>query len=148
VNIRLSAFLPDTFIPNTDQRLIAYKRLATIPEEAEVDDLAKEWRDRYGAFPESVRNLVSLAKMRLLMKRMAILRLDDDGESLCLHFAEETSARLFTSFLESRNCAFGLPAERKVRVDIWGRDLAQRLMRLKRILQEYREHASDIKSIQ
>jgi transcription-repair coupling factor (superfamily II helicase) len=148
MNIRLSAFLPETFIPNTDQRLIAYKRLATISEEAQVDDLAKEWRDRYGAFPESVRNLLSLAKMRLLMKRIAILRLDDEGESFCVHFAAEASARLFTSFLESKSCSFSLPMESKVRVDIWGRDLAQRLVRLKRILQEFREHASDIKSIQ
>jgi transcription-repair coupling factor (superfamily II helicase) len=148
MNIGLSAFLPDTFIPNTDQRLIAYKRLATISEEAEVDDLAKEWRDRYGGFPESVRNLVSLAKMRLLMKRIAILRLDDDGESFCLHFAAETSGRSFTSFLESKSCSFSLVMERKVKVDIWGRDLAQRFMRLKRVLQEFLEHASDIKSIQ
>jgi transcription-repair coupling factor (superfamily II helicase) len=148
MNIRLSAFLPDAFIPNTDQRLIAYKRLATISQESEVDDLAKEWRDRYGAFPESARNLILLAKMRLLMKRTGMLRLDDDGESLCLYFAADAVVRSFASFLESRSCSFSQTMERKLTVAIWGRDLTQRLVRLKRILQEFWEHASDIKSIQ
>jgi transcription-repair coupling factor (superfamily II helicase) len=148
LNIGLSAFLPDAFIPNTDQRLIAYKRLATISEAAEVDDLTKEWRDRYGPFPESVRNLILLAKVRLLMKRIGMVRIDGNGESFCLHFAAHASALLATSFLDNRSCSFNLTAERKLTVDIWGRDLAQRLVRLKRILQEFLEHASDTKSIQ
>ena len=148
MNLRLSAFLPDTFIPDTDQRLIAYKRLATISEETEVDDLTKEWRDRYGPFHESVRNLVLLATVRLLMKRIGMLRLDGDGESLGLHFATDASAQSFASFLDSKSCTFNPTMERKLTVDIWGRDLAQRLGRLKRILQEFLEHATDVKSIQ
>jgi len=148
MNIRLSAFLPDTFIPNIDQRLIAYKRLATITAEADVDDLTKEWRDRYGQFPASVRNLILLAKVRLLLKRGGILRIDGDDESFCLHFAEDIPVRSFISFLTIRNYAFNILVERKLKVHVWGRDLAQRLVRLKRILQEFWEHANDTKSIQ
>jgi transcription-repair coupling factor (superfamily II helicase) len=148
LNIRLSAFLPDTFIPDNDQRLMAYKKLATIAEESEVDDLAREWRDRYGQFPESVRSLVLLAKVRLLSKQVGVVRMDEDGESFCLHFANTTTTLSLASYLERINCVFRLELERKVRVDIWGRDPAQRLLRLKRILQESWERASDIKSIQ
>ncbi len=148
INIRLSAFLPETYIPNTDQRLIAYKRLATIAAEAEVDDLTKEWRDRYGPFPESVRNLILLAKVRLLSKQVGMLRIDGDDESFCLHFAADAPFRSFASFLASKNCSFNPAMERRLRVDIWGRDSAQRLVRLKRTLQEFWERASDIKSIQ
>ncbi len=124
MNIRLSAFLPDTYIPNTDQRLIAYKRLATLAEEADVDDLTKEWRDRYGPFPENVRNLILLAKMRMLLKQVGVMRIDGDEESFCLHFAADAPVRSFMSFLTSLNCSFSLVLERKLRVDIWGRDLA------------------------
>ncbi len=147
-NIQLSAFLPDTFIPDTDQRLLAYKRLATIAEESEVDNLAKEWRDRYGPFPESVRTLILLAKMRLLLKQVGIVRLDDDGEAFALTFVGAAAALSLASYCEGINCGFRLETERKLRVEIWGRDLVQRLVRLKRILQEAWEHASDIKSIQ
>jgi transcription-repair coupling factor (superfamily II helicase) len=148
MNIRLSAFLPETFIPDTDQRLIGYKRLATLTEEADVDDLTREWRDRYGQLPENVRNLILLARMRLLSKQIGILRIDGEVESFSLHFAKDVVVRALTPFLEGRNCAFALEMERKLKIDIWGRDLFQRLLRLKSILQEFWEHASDIKSIQ
>ena len=148
LNIQLSAFLPDAFIPDTDQRLIAYKRLATITEESEIDELAKEWRDRYGQFPVSARSLILLAKTRLLARRVGLVRVDEDGESFALTFAKTAAALSLASYLERINCAFRLEAERKLRVDIWGRDPVQRLVRLKRILQEVWEHASDIKSIQ
>lgn len=148
LNVQLSAFLPETFIPDTDQRLIAYKRLATLGEESEIDDLAKEWRDRYGQFPESVRNLILLAKMRLLAKRIRLGRVDEDGESFALTFAKNLGVLALASYLERINGAFRLEAEHRLKIEIWGRDPAQRLARLKRILQEAWEHDSDIKSIQ
>jgi len=148
MNIRISAFLPDTFIPDTDQRLIAYKRLATIKEESDMNDLTKEWRDRYGQPPENARNLILLAKMRLLLKRVGILRIDGEDESFSLYFAKEAAVRSFTAFLEGMKCEFIPLMERKLRVDVWGRDLTHRLMRLKRILHEFADHVSDIKSIQ
>jgi transcription-repair coupling factor (superfamily II helicase) len=137
MNLRISAFLPDTFIPDTDQRLIAYKRLATIREELDLSDLTKEWRDRYGQPPENAKNLILLAKMRLLLKRVGVLRIDGEEDSFTLHFAKEVSARSFASFLERMNCQFSLLLGHKLRVDVWGRDLIHRLMRLKRILGEF-----------
>lgn len=137
LNIRISAFLPDTFIPDTDQRLIAYKRLATIKEESDMNDLTKEWRDRYGQPPENARNLILLAKMRLLLKRLGVSRIDGGDESFNLYFAKEAAVRSFTSFLERINCEFTPLMERQLRVDVWGRDLTHRLTRLKRILHEF-----------
>jgi transcription-repair coupling factor (superfamily II helicase) len=148
MNLQISAFLPDTYIPNTDQRLIAYKRLATTTEESDVDDLKKEWRDRYGQLPESARNLILLAKMRLLLKHIGIVRIDGEDESFCLYYGKETGLRLFASFLERMKCAFVVLAERKLRIDVWGRDLTHRLVRLKRILHDFSGHATDIKSLQ
>ena len=49
INLPVSAFLPEDFISDADQRLIAYKRLATLADEQSIEDLAGEWRDRYGA---------------------------------------------------------------------------------------------------
>jgi transcription-repair coupling factor (superfamily II helicase) len=137
MNLRISAFLPDTFIPDTDQRLIAYKRLATIREEQDLSDLTKEWRDRYGQPPEAARNLILLAKMRLLLKRVGVLRIDGEDDSLTLHFAKKPAARSFASFLERMSCQFTFLLEHKLQVDVWGRDLVHRLRRLKRIFNEF-----------
>jgi transcription-repair coupling factor (superfamily II helicase) len=151
IQVPLSAFLPADFIPDTDQRLLAYKRLATATDEVGIDDVATEWRDRYGPFPESVRNLIVLAKLRLLLKRLRIPRLEGQNESFTLHFqphADITELPAFIDLLERKKGSYRLESERRLSVEIWGRTLAQRVMRLKRILQEHLDHASDIKSIQ
>ncbi len=143
INIPLSVFLPESFIPDTDQRLLAYKRLATLSDEESVDSLASEWRDRFGPFPDSVRNLVLLAKTRLLFKRFGIIRLDGDEESFTLHFAGQAEFLRLLSFLREKKYDFLPLGDRKLKMEIWGKHLPQRLARLKRILQELGEHVTD-----
>ena len=148
INIPISAFLPEPFIPDTDQRLIAYKRLATASDPADIDDLAAEWRDRYGPFPENARNLILLAKVRLLCKRLRISRMEGDEENFTLHFTGQPELHRLLPGIEEKKCSFVHETDRRLKVEIWGRHWPQRLARLKRILQEADERASDTKSIQ
>ncbi|MGA7877227.1 MAG: TRCF domain-containing protein, partial [Desulfoferrobacter sp.] len=148
INVSLPVFLPDTYISDNDQRLLAYKRLATISEDADIDELTSEWRDRYGLLPESAKNLILLAKLRLLFKRCGIVKMDGDGEVIVLHFHRQENMILVLSHLARMKCEFRPESDRKLSVEIWARSLPQRLMRLKRILQEIAEHASDNRSVQ
>ncbi|MGV8073305.1 MAG: transcription-repair coupling factor [Syntrophobacteraceae bacterium] len=143
INVPLSAFLPESFIPDTDQRLLAYKRLAVLSDEEAVDNLSAEWRDRYGPFPVNAGNLILLAKVRLLFKRLGVIRMDGDEETFTLHFARTTEFRQFFNFLQEKKLVFISGADQKLKIEIWGRHLAQRMARLKRILQELCERVSD-----
>ena len=148
INASLPVFLPDGYISDNDQRLLAYKRLATIAEDTDIDELASEWRDRYGPLPESVKNLILLAKLRLLFRRCGIVKMDSDGEVVVLHFHRPEDMIQVLSHLARKKCELQPESDRKLTVEIWARSLPQRLMRLKRILQEITEHATDSKSIQ
>ncbi|WP_244083594.1 transcription-repair coupling factor [Desulforhabdus sp. TSK] len=139
INVPLSAFLPDAFIPDTDQRLLAYKRLATVSGEEDVDELSSEWRDRYGPFPDSVRNLVLMAKIRLLLKRFGIVRMDGGEETFTLHFAKDTENKRVQLFFEQHKYNWKMEADRRLKIEIWGRHLPQRLARLKKILSDLEE---------
>jgi transcription-repair coupling factor (superfamily II helicase) len=139
INVSISAFLPESFIPDTDQRLLAYKRLSTLAGEPAVDDLAGEWRDRFGPFPDSVKHLLLLAKMRLTLKRFGIGRMDGGAEHFTLHFAPKADPGPLVSFLEEKKCTCVLESERKLKVEIWGRHFPHRLVRLKKIFQELEE---------
>ena len=59
------AHLPKDYVEADDARLEAYRRLATIANEAELEDLRAEWIDRYGALPAPARGLLDLAALRL-----------------------------------------------------------------------------------
>ncbi|HYA43317.1 MAG TPA: transcription-repair coupling factor [Syntrophobacteraceae bacterium] len=142
INLPISAFLPEDFICDTDQRLIAYKRLATLADEQSIEDLAGEWRDRYGPLPETAKNLVLMAMMRLLLKRRSVVRLDGDADNFTLYFAQGVDIWPMMSFFEQKKLNFAPESERKLKVEIWGRNFPQRILRLKRILQEIDENAT------
>ena len=52
INLQLSAFIPESYIPDIDQRLSAYRRLSRVTEVAEISDFKAELIDRYGPVPE------------------------------------------------------------------------------------------------
>jgi transcription-repair coupling factor (superfamily II helicase) len=134
--------LPEEFIRDADQRLIAYKRLATLADEQSIQDLADEWRDRYGPLPETVKSLIITAKVRLFLKKLKVVRLDGDAENFTVSFAQDVDIWPVMNLFEQKKLNFAPESERKVRVEIWGRNFPQRMLRLKRILQELNENAT------
>ncbi|HQU27167.1 MAG TPA: helicase-related protein, partial [Acidimicrobiales bacterium] len=60
-----SAHLPREYVEADDARLEAYRRLAEIRTDEELDDLREEWSDRYGDPPAPVGGLLDLASLRL-----------------------------------------------------------------------------------
>src|SRR3954454_24685642 len=51
LDVPLDAHLPKDYVPREDLRLEAYRRLAAVTTESEVDDIRNEWQDRYGPVP-------------------------------------------------------------------------------------------------
>jgi transcription-repair coupling factor (superfamily II helicase) len=66
------AHLPKEYVEADDARLEAYRRLASVTSEVELDDLASEWIDRYGALPAATQGLLELARLRLACLRLAV----------------------------------------------------------------------------
>ncbi len=64
LDIAVSAFLPDTYVPTEDLRLEAYRRLAEVKTQAEVDDVRAEWLDRYGPIPPEAETLLAVGALR------------------------------------------------------------------------------------
>ncbi|HHL38990.1 MAG TPA: transcription-repair coupling factor [Deltaproteobacteria bacterium] len=86
VNLRLSQYLPDDYIPDSHHRLGFYKKLATAEELEEIDRTREELRDRYGDPPEPAEHLFETAKLRVTMKRMGANELVQRGGRLYLGF--------------------------------------------------------------
>jgi transcription-repair coupling factor (superfamily II helicase) len=64
LDVALDAYLPDTYVGREDLRLEAYRRLATVTTRDEVDDIGREWEDRYGKLPRPALALLSVGRLR------------------------------------------------------------------------------------
>ena len=66
VNLRLDLRVDEAYIPDMNQRLAAYRRMASARSLDEVRTMLEEFRDRYGPPPASVENLAQYARVRLV----------------------------------------------------------------------------------
>jgi len=76
INLGISVRIDSSYIPEENQRLRMYKRIAAAESQPEIEDVLAELKDRYGDPPESVNNLLSAAELRLLCERLGISQLD------------------------------------------------------------------------
>ncbi len=58
------AHLPKDYVAAEDARLEAYRRLASVSSDADVEDIGAEWADRYGPLPGPAVGLLALARLR------------------------------------------------------------------------------------
>jgi transcription-repair coupling factor (superfamily II helicase) len=58
------AHLPKDYVVAEDSRLEAYRRLAAVSSDADVEDIGSEWVDRYGPLPRPAIGLLALARLR------------------------------------------------------------------------------------
>src|SRR5207344_2953087 len=86
-----------TYIPDVNQRLTVYRRMAAVRTEPDLDRHMDEVRDRYGPPPDSVLNLAEYAAIRLMADRLRVESLDRDGHAVVLKFRPD--ARLDPAWL-------------------------------------------------
>jgi transcription-repair coupling factor (superfamily II helicase) len=151
INVAVSAFLPESFMIVGEQRLLAYKRLATTTDETEIDDLAVEWRDRFGPLPLPVKTLVLSAKIRLLLARMRVSRLDGDHHGFTLRFMADSpfTAPMLSDWAAWKGRGVHVEAaDHRMVIEVAGGDMSKRLARFRIVLQELYEHAREHQIIQ
>jgi transcription-repair coupling factor (superfamily II helicase) len=86
IRLGLSAFLPEKYVPDPNQRLVFYKKLAAADDDEMLYAVVDELRDRYGEIPPPAVLLFELMKLRVLMKRLKVELADYDGRQLVFGF--------------------------------------------------------------
>ncbi len=94
ININIAAYIPETYVPNINQRLVLYRKIASSGEHADIDDIAEELRDRFGDCPEEVESLLSIARLRILMRLWQVLAVDCHENRLVFTFHESARENL------------------------------------------------------
>src|SRR3954462_8341336 len=89
VNLRVDLRIDETYIPDMNQRLTVYRRMAGVRTEAELQRAMEEVRDRYGPPPASSGNLAEYALIRLLADRGGTKSSAREGQTVVLKFRPE-----------------------------------------------------------
>ena len=93
LNLGLNIRIPSDYIPEENQRLRMYKRVAGVETEAQLEDVAGELGDRYGAPPPPVRSLLEYATLKLLSQRIGVAQIERRREAVSIRFTESAVGR-------------------------------------------------------
>jgi transcription-repair coupling factor (superfamily II helicase) len=86
VNLRVDLRIDESYVPDTNQRLMLYRKVAAARREDEIDRVLEDAADRYGPPPDSVLNLADYGRIRVMADRLGVDSVDREGHSVVIKF--------------------------------------------------------------
>ncbi len=90
IRLGLSAFLPENYVSDPNQRLVLYRKLASARNDEDIYMAGDELRDRYGELPSAAALLLEVMKLRVIMKQLRVELAEFDGHNLVFAFPADT----------------------------------------------------------
>ncbi len=87
VDLKVDAYLPEDYVRGDGVRLEVYKRIASIENKGDRDDVIEELIDRFGDVPEPVHNLVVVSYLKSLLGRLKVEQALMRSDLLTMRFA-------------------------------------------------------------
>jgi len=94
VNLQVDFRIPESYVPDVNQRLSIYRRVASSRSEDEIRRVLDDARDRYGAPPPALLNLADFGRVRVGADRLGLESIDRDGSLVVFKFREKTKVDL------------------------------------------------------
>src|SRR5579871_6845119 len=91
LNLGLNIRIPGDYVPEENQRLQMYKRVARVETESQLADVSAEMQDRYGPPPAAVRNLFDYASLKLLCMKVGVNAIERKRDVLSLRFQQNAA---------------------------------------------------------
>jgi transcription-repair coupling factor (superfamily II helicase) len=91
LNLGIALRIDESYVPEENQRLRLYKKIAGATSEAAVNEVRAEMEDRYGAPPDATVFLLEAAMLRLQCERMGIAQVDRKRGELQIRFMENSA---------------------------------------------------------
>jgi transcription-repair coupling factor (superfamily II helicase) len=105
ISVSVEGFLPEEYVPEVNQRLAFYKRLAGVAGDDELLDLRAELQDRFGPLPALAEQLLDIVRIRSAARALGVERVEAGHGKAVITFSPSTSiepSRLVAAIQASR----------------------------------------------
>jgi transcription-repair coupling factor (superfamily II helicase) len=94
IRLGIPAYFPETYIPDVNQRLYFYKRLASLRDALELEELKEEIKDRFGPYISVVDNLFLVMNLRRVLKEFLVQQISVSHGMVFLLFHAESPVKV------------------------------------------------------
>ena len=89
IDLNINAYLPSSYVPNQQQKIELYRRIATLENKQELQDMADELKDRYGRLQQPVENLLLVMRLRQLSREKGVESIEQQKAQTIIKFQKE-----------------------------------------------------------
>lgn len=86
IDLTVDAYFSDEYIPDSRQKVDLYRRIVGLTDEDEVTQLQAELEDRFGPLPEVARNLLLVARLKVLARQAGVHSVLEDDRKVVIRF--------------------------------------------------------------
>jgi transcription-repair coupling factor (superfamily II helicase) len=80
IDLSLTAFIPKDYIPELDQKMSAYRAVATANSRQDLTQIAKDWLDLYGPIPPAAQQLLKVMELKQIAKQLGFSRIKPEAK--------------------------------------------------------------------
>lgn len=80
IDLQLTAFIPADYIPDLDQKMSAYRAVASASSKDELVQIAVDWSDRYGEIPTAAKQLLRVVELKQIAKSLGFSRIKPEAK--------------------------------------------------------------------
>ncbi len=88
INLGNNVLIPEAYVSDLSVRLSLYRRISNLQNEDDINAIMAELVDRFGAIPESVRNLLEIVVLKRACLRANIAKLDAGAKGFSVSFKD------------------------------------------------------------
>jgi transcription-repair coupling factor (superfamily II helicase) len=88
IDLPLVSFIPEEYVPDLITRLDLYQEMVKLDRPEQVDNLAADFKDRFGPLPPEVENLLYAARVKVLAARAYIESVTTERREIVLRLVE------------------------------------------------------------
>jgi transcription-repair coupling factor (superfamily II helicase) len=79
IDLNLTAFIPADYIPDLDQKMVAYRSIAAATDKSELLQIAADWSDRFGTVPPAALQLIRVMELKQTARKLGFSRIKPEG---------------------------------------------------------------------
>ena len=140
IDIYIKAFIPQEYISDNGVKIDFYQRITAVKEKEELNQLAEELKDRFGALPDAVINLLRIASIKLDAEKCKILFITQEQELIKIKMSDDhglTGKELMDLARRyRRQVSFSVSEGLEVMINAGNLKQQQRLVLLEKIITE------------
>ena len=140
IKIAVSAYIPDEYLRDPDQKMEFYQRLADASRIVDLLDIREEMQDRFGRLPQPARSLMHIMEIKIMARQLGLASVQLEQSRFRLAFPPDRPIAPADIQKMVEQCStqldFDLGEQLKIEVQVPGRDEIERLEKARNILEE------------